>query len=493
MFETLSEKFTGIFSRLSFKRKLTERNVRDACEEVRVALLEADVHYGVAREFVKRVRDSALGLEITKGVEPGQQFVKIVHDGLVDLLGPTDSKIHFNPSGITVIMMAGLQGSGKTTTCAKLGVMLKKMGRNPVLAAADVQRPAAVQQLIKLGEDIGVPFFAQEKGTPPEICRYALKIAGSMGADTVILDTAGRLHIDDDLMAELEQIAAETVPSEIFLVVDSMTGQDAVNSAKEFNDRLEISGVILTKLDGDARGGAALSVKAVTGKPVKFTGVGEKTDALEEFHPERMASRILGMGDVVSLVEKAQEKIDQEEALRLQERLLSQQFSLDDMLAQFRQVKKLGSMKDTLSMIPGISQMAGPMDFDERDFGRYEAILSSMTKEERGHPEIMEASRRSRIAKGSGTSTGDVQGILKQYREMKRLFSGKGKLAGMFGGMLGQMGVKLPGMGKGGKSGKGLGAAAPAAGGGPGGPSRERRKALRDQRKKERRRKRRKR
>jgi signal recognition particle subunit SRP54 len=437
---------------------------------------------------VKRVRDAALGQEIVKGVEPGQQFVKIVHDELVGLLGPTDARIHFNPSGPTVIMMAGLQGAGKTTTCAKLGVMLKKKGRNPVLAAADVQRPAAVQQLIKLGEDIGVPFFAQEKGTPVGICRYALSIAKSLGSDTVILDTAGRLHIDDELMVELEQIARETIPSEIFLVVDAMTGQDAVNSAKEFNERLEISGVILTKLDGDARGGAALSVKAVTGKPVKFTGIGEKADALEEFYPERMASRILGMGDVVSLVEKAQEKIDQDEAMRLQERLLSQQFTLDDMLAQFRQVKKLGSIKDTLSMIPGMSQMAGPMDFDEREFARYEAILSSMTKEERAHPEIIESSRRSRIANGSGTRPGDVQGILKQYREMKRLFSGKGKFAGMFGGMLGNMGVKLPvGKGKAGKGGRAAGA------GGLGGPSKERRKALREQRRKERRKKRRKR
>jgi len=477
MFESLTDKLSGLVNRLRFKPTLTERNISQACEEVRVALLEADVNYSVANDFVARVSAQALGQRIIEGVAPGQQFVKIVYDELVRLLGPTDGTIHFRPSGVTVILMAGLQGSGKTTTAAKLAVLLKKRGRNPLLAAADVQRPAAIEQLKRLGDSVGVPFFAEEKGIPPEICRFAVKIAESMGRDTVILDTAGRLHVDDELMRELEQIAAETVPSEIFLVVDAMTGQDAVNSAKEFNERLEISGVILTKLDGDARGGAALSVKAVTGKPVKFVGVGEKTDALEEFHPERMASRILGMGDVVTLVEKAQEKLDREEALKFREKLITQQFTLEDMLQQFRQVKKLGSVRDTLAMIPGFSTIAGPVEFDDREFARLEGIICSMTKEEREHPEILNPSRRARIARGSGTTPGDVSALVRQYVEMKKLFSGKGRLAGMFSGLLGQMGLKIPASGPAGAVGR------------FGAPSPERRAQLRELRKKERRKK----
>jgi signal recognition particle subunit SRP54 len=480
MFEALTEKLSGLVGKLRFKAKLTERNVADACEEVRVALLEADVNYGVARAFVKRVKEKALGQEVIRGVDPGQQFVKVVYDEMVDLLGPTDSTIHFRPKGITVILMAGLQGAGKTTTCAKLAVMLKKKGRKPMLAAADVQRPAAIEQLKRLGDSIGVPFFAEQKGQPEEICQFAIKIADSMGLDTVILDTAGRLHVDEDLMQEVENISRTTMPSEIFLVVDAMTGQDAVNSAKEFNERLEVSGLILTKLDGDARGGAALSIKAVSGKPVKFVGMGEKTEAIEPFYPDRMASRILGMGDVVSLVEKAQEKIDQEEARKLQERMFSQQFTLEDMLQQFRQVRKLGNIKDTLSMIPGLGAMAGPMDGGEKDLARFEAIICSMTPEERAHPEIVEARRRSRIARGSGTTPNDVSGLLKQYREIRKIFSGRGKFAGMFQGLLGNMGMKLPGMKK-----------APDQAASPFGaaPSKQRRAELRQQRKKERRKK----
>jgi signal recognition particle subunit SRP54 len=477
MFDALTEKLSGLVSKLRFKPKLTERNVAEACEEVRVALLEADVNYAVAREFVARVKAQALGQEVLKGVDPGQQFVKIVYDEMVALLGPTDSTIHFRPKGITVIMMAGLQGSGKTTTSAKLAVMLKNKGRKPMLAAADVQRPAAIEQLKRLGDSIGVPFFAEAKGQPEEICRFAVKIAESMQLDTVILDTAGRLHVDEDLMQEVERISVATMPSEIFLVVDAMTGQDAVISAKEFNERLEVSGLILTKLDGDARGGAALSIKAVSGKPVKFVGMGEKTDALEEFHPDRMAGRILGMGDVVSLVERAQEKIDQDEAKRLQERMFSAQFTLEDMLQQFRQVKKLGSLKDTLSMIPGLGAMTGPMDVDEREFAQFEAIICSMTPEERAHPEIVDSARRKRVATGSGTSTNAVMMLLKQYREMRKLLSGRGKFAGMFQGLLGNMGMKMPGM-------KAAAAARSPVGGAP---SKERRTELRLQRKKERR------
>jgi signal recognition particle subunit SRP54 len=486
MFDSLTEKFTGIINKLRFKPRITAKNIREACEEVRVALLEADVHYQVARDFVKRVGDQALGVEVIGGVDPGQQFVKIVHDELIALLGPTDSAIHFRPKGVTVIMMAGLQGSGKTTTCAKLAVTLMKQGRHPMLVAADVQRPAAIKQLRTMGESVGVPVHEEGRGDPVAICKHAVKAASRSGADTVILDTAGRLHIDEELMEELERISAAALPSEIFLVVDAMTGQDAVNSAKEFNDRLEVSGLVLTKLDGDARGGAALSIKAVTGKPVKLVGTGEKPEDLEPFHPDRMASRILGMGDVVSLVEKAQEKIDRDEALRLQERMLSAEFTMEDMLAQFRQVRKLGNMKDMIGMIPGISQMPGATDFDEREFGRFEAILSSMTKEERAHPEIIDHSRRGRIARGSGTRPGDVSNIMKQHRMMKQMFMGKGKLAGMLGGMMGSLGMKIPGLGKRAKQSSGGSAAF-------GGPSKERRKALREQRKKERRRKRRKR
>jgi len=492
MFDSLTDKFSSILGKLRFKTRITEKNIRDACEEVRVALLEADVNYAVAREFVKTVAAQAVGFEVIKGVDPAQQFIKIVHDELVHLLGATDGTIHFRPKGVTVIMMAGLQGSGKTTTCAKLARLVKSHGRHPLLVAADVQRPAAIQQLIKMGELVETPVHTEGQGDPVRICRNAVKAASKQGLDTVILDTAGRLHVDDDLMRELEEISAATLPSELFLVVDAMVGQDAVNSAKEFNDRLEISGVILTKLDGDARGGSALSVKAVTGKPIKFAGLGEKIDQLEEFHSDRMAGRILGMGDIVSLVEKAQDTIDQEEALKMQERLLSAQFTMDDMLTQFRQVRKMGSMKDTLSMIPGMSQMTGGAAIDDRDFARYEAILSSMTPDERTHPEVIRASRANRIAKGSGTSPADVSNIIKQYREMKKLFSGKGKLAGMFGGLLGNMGIKLP-KGKRGKAGMG---AAPGMGGGAApmaGPSKERRKELRDRRKKERRNKRRKR
>jgi len=486
MFESLADKFSGIIGKLRFKQRLTERNVGEACEEVRVALLEADVHFAVAREFVGTVRQKALGVEVLQGVEPGQQFVKIVYDALVNLLGPTDATVHYLPKGATVILMAGLQGSGKTTTCAKLANLVKRRGRQPLLVAADVQRPAAIEQLRRMGELVDCPVYDEGVGDPVRICRNAVRAAEKTGRDTVILDTAGRLHVDDDLMRELEEVASATAPSEIFLVADSMTGQDAVNSAKEFNDRLEISGLILTKLDGDARGGAALSIKSVTGKPVKFVGVGEKTDALEEFHPDRMASRILGMGDVVSLVERAQQKIDQDEALRLQERLLSAQFTLDDMLGQFRQLRKMGSVKDTIAMLPGAAAMLGGTELDEREFARMEAILSSMTPTERAHPELLDGSRRARIARGSGTTAGDIAMVIKQYREMKKLFSGKGKLADMFSGMLGGMGIKLP-FGK--KAGGGLGGGVAAAAG----PSRDKRKELREQRKKERRKQRRKR
>ena len=445
MFDSLSQKFGAIFSRLTGKGRITERNVADACEEVRMALLEADVNYRVARDFVKRVREAAVGEEVLRGVDPAQQFVKIVHDELVGLLGPTEAQIRYNQSGPTVIMMAGLQGSGKTTTAAKMAVRLRKEGRNPMLVAADVQRPAAVEQLKVLGNQVDVPVHSEKGASPPDICGRAAVAAGLQGCDVIILDTAGRLHIDEDLMEELVEIARRTRPQEVLLVCDAMTGQDAVNSAREFNDRLEISGVVLTKLDGDARGGAALSVKAVTGKTIRFVGVGEKMKDLEPFHPDRMAGRILGMGDVVTLVEKAQETIDQEEALKMQERLLSAQFTLEDLLNQFRQVKKMGSLSDVLGMIPGLGQQFSGANIDDRELARFEAMISSMTKEERSSPEIIDVGRRRRVAAGSGTTPNDVGVLLKQYREMRKMFSGKGRFAGMLQGL-------VPGLGAGGTS-----------------------------------------
>jgi len=441
MFESLTQKFGSIFSRLTGKGRITEKNVADACEEVRMALLEADVNFRVARDFVKRVREAAVGEEVLRGVDAAQQFVKIVHDELVDLLGPEDATIQFSPSGPTVIVMAGLQGSGKTTTSAKLAVRLRKEGRNPMLVAADVQRPAAVEQLKVLGAQVNVPVHSEEGASPPDICARALVAAKLQGCDVIILDTAGRLHIDEELMEELVEVVRRVRPQEILLVCDAMTGQDAVNSAREFNERLEISGVVLTKLDGDARGGGALSVKAVTGKRIKFAGVGEKMADLEPFHPERMAGRILGMGDVVSLVEKAQETIDQEEALKMQERLLSAQFSLEDLLNQFRQIKKMGSLSDILGMIPGLGAQFAGANIDDSELGRFEAMISSMTRDERSHPEVIDASRRRRIAAGSGSTTNDVGVLLKQYREMKRMFAGKGRFAEMLQGVIPGMGA----------------------------------------------------
>ncbi len=433
MFENISRRFTDIFQRIGPRKRLTESNVKDTLREVRVALLEADVSFEVLKPFLTRVEAKALGEEVLKGVNPGHQFIKIVHEELVELMGPVDSSIQFAEKGPTVILMAGLQGSGKTTTCGKLSLLLsKKQKRKPLLVAADVQRPAAIEQLKTLGKQLGFPVYSEAGAPPPQICRNAIDFAKREGRDTVILDTAGRLHIDEEMMAEVRDVAKRTNPHEVFLVCDAMVGQDAVKSAREFNEQLELTGVILTKLDGDARGGAALSVKAVTGKPIKFIGVGEKLDGtLEPFRPEGMAERILGMGDVVSLVSRVQEHIDQDEAAKLQEKLLGNTFTLNDFLAQLGTLKKMGSMKEMMKLIPGMGQMMDGLDeFDDSEVNRVEAVIQSMTVKERNRPEILNTSRRDRIAKGAGVERIEVDDLLKQFSAMKKVMDGLGRGGG---------------------------------------------------------------
>jgi len=415
MFESLTDKFTGVFRKMSGRGRISEQNVRDAMGEVRTALLEADVHYRVVRQFCDDVVQKALGQEVIKSLHPGQMMVKIVHDELVALMGPVDSRIYYVSPPPTIIMMAGLQGSGKTTTCGKLGKKILAAGKSPMLVACDLQRPAAVEQLSIIGEQAGVPVFRMEgEKNPVRVARQAVKWARKNDRDVVIVDTAGRLHIDQEMMKQAQDIAKAVNPHQIYLVCDAMTGQDAVNSAREFNERLELDGVILTKFDSDARGGAALSVKAVTGKPVKFMGVGEKLDDLEEFHADRMAGRILGMGDVVSLVEKAQQQFDANEAAKMQEKMAKGRFTLDDFLAQMRQMKKMGPLKEILKMMGmGGAEMAGMVQGDE--LKGMESIILSMTPAEREEPNIVEASRRRRIARGSGADPQDVSGLIKQF------------------------------------------------------------------------------
>ena len=435
MFESLSNNFQSLLGRLSGKSRITEANVKDALREVRVALLEADVNLGVARDFINRVKEKALGEDVIKGVDAGQMIVKIISDELVDLMGgPEAAPIGFSEAPPTVILMAGLQGTGKTTTCGKLALRLKKEGRNPLLVAADLQRPAAVDQLETLGRELEVAVHAERDKKPPDVCANAVKKASADGHDVVILDTAGRLHVDDDLMNEVADVAKRTQPHEIFLVLDAMTGQDAVNSAKAFNERLELTGVILTKLDGDARGGAALSVKAVTGKPIKFVGVGEKLDKLDAFHPDRMAERILGMGDVVSLVEKAQEVIDEEEAQAQAEKMFLGSFTLEDFLGMITKIRSMGPMKDLLGMLPGMGNMQG-LNIDEKQFDRTQAIIQSMTLKERLHPEVINVSRRSRIARGSGTTVDLVNELLRNFKQMRKMMQQMKKM-GVLGNML---------------------------------------------------------
>jgi signal recognition particle subunit SRP54 len=399
-------------------------------KEVRKALLEADVNYAVVKDFTKSCIDAAMGAEVIKSLHPGEVMVKIVNDELVKLMGPVDPKIYYVSPGPTVVMLAGLQGSGKTTTAAKLAKYVMAEGRKPMMVADDLHRPAAIEQLKTLGEQIGVDVHAEQSKDAVKVAKNGIKEAKKRGCDVVIVDTAGRLHIDEEMMGEITQVAKATTPHQIYLVCDAMTGQDAVNSAKEFNEKLELDGVILTKLDGDARGGAALSVKAVTGKPIKFVGVGEKLDKLEQFHPDRMASRILGMGDVVTLVEKAQEQFDEEEAEKLQKKMAKGQFGFDDFLKQLNAMKKMGGMKDMLKLIPGVGRQIGQLDFDDREINRMEGIVHSMTSEERQDPDIIDAGRRRRIARGSGRSTQDVAGLVKTFRQsrtmMQAMSNGKG-------------------------------------------------------------------
>jgi signal recognition particle subunit SRP54 len=424
MFESLSEKLSKTFKKLKGQGKLTEKNIEEALKEVRMALLEADVNYRVVKKFVEDIRQSAMGQEVLDSLSPGQQVIKIVYEELIRLMGGSRQELNLTGRTPFTLMLVGLQGSGKTTTAGKLALHLRKKGRNPYLVPADIYRPAAIEQLQKLGSQLGIPVHDTEKNRKPEdTCREALSMAGSVGADILIMDTAGRLHIDDELMAELVRIKERVSPTEILLVADAMTGQDAVNVAKRFNDLLDISGVILTKMEGDARGGAALSVKAVTDKPIKFIGVGEKLDALEPFFPDRLASRILGMGDMLSLIEKAQEEFDEKEALKLAKKLRKREFDLEDFLSQLRQLKKLGSLEQIMSMLPGMGQLKQlkNMKPDEKDLVRVEAIINSMTKEERGNYKSVNGSRRRRIALGSGTTIQDVNRLLKNFAQTKKM------------------------------------------------------------------------
>jgi signal recognition particle subunit SRP54 len=420
MFETLTQRFNDVFRNLRGRGRISEENVAEAMRAVRTALLEADVNIEVANEFCQSVQQKAIGAEVIKTLKPDQVMIKIVHDELVELMGPVDPRIPFVSPGPTVILMAGLQGSGKTTTCGKLARMIMSRAKRPMMVAADLKRPAAIDQLEVVGEQVGVPVYT-ERGhqNPVKVCRNGIKEAKKSDRDVVILDTAGRLAIDEELMAEIAKVASTTTPDQIYLVLDAMTGQDAVATAKAFNERLEIDGLILTKFDSDTRGGAALSAKRVTGKPIKFMGVGEKLDAIEPFHPDRIAGRILGMGDVLSLVEKAQEQYDAEEAARLEKRMASGKFSLDDFVLQLRKMKKMGSMKDILKKIPGVSDQLGDMEVDDGELTQIEAVVMSMTTRERANPSIIDASRRRRIARGSGTDPKDVSAVVKQFTMMR--------------------------------------------------------------------------
>ena len=432
MFEALTEKFSDVFRRLSGRGRITEANVGEAMREVRTALLEADVHYQVVRKFCDDVTAKALGQEVLKSLHPGQFMVKIVHDELVSLMGPVDSRIYYVTPPPTILMLAGLQGSGKTTTAGKLARLVASQGKHPALVACDLQRPAAVDQLAIIAGQVGVPIFRVEGQTNPvRVGREAIPWAAKNECDVLIVDTAGRLHIDEEMMAQACDIASTIKPHQIYLVCDAMTGQDAVNSAREFNQRLELDGVILTKFDSDARGGAALSVKAVTGKPIKFIGVGEKLDKLEPFHPDRMAGRILGMGDVVSLVEKAQQEFDVTQAAKLQEKMAKGKFTLTDFLGQIKQMQKLGPLKEVLKLMPGMGEQMKAMQMSGDELESMEAIIHSMTPAEREDPTIIEASRRRRIARGSGAEPQDVSGMVKSF----------GMVAGMMKQMAG-MGAK---------------------------------------------------
>jgi signal recognition particle subunit SRP54 len=442
MLDTLTEKLSGVFRNLSGRGRISEENVREAMRDVRTALLEADVNFKVVKDFTDRVQQKALGQEVIKSLQPGQLMVKIVYDELVGLMGPVDTRIYFVQPPPTVIMMCGLQGSGKTTTCGKLAQFLLSKGHHPMLAAADLQRPAAVEQLRVLGEQVGAPVYLDQskvaphgevaKGAAVAVCRAAIHEAKESGRDVVILDTAGRLHVDDELMGELRDINAQLKPHQIYLVLDAMSGQDAVNSAKAFNEQLEIDGLILTKFDSDTRGGALLSAKVITGKPVKFLGVGEKLDRLEEFRPEGMAQRILGMGDILGLVNEAMTKFDQEEQARLAAKLEKGQFTLEDFMSQMGQITKLGPMSKVIGMIPGMSEMTKQLGGDgvvEQQIVTMRAIYDSMNKKERVKPDMLDGPRRRRIARGAGVEPNEVSQFMKQFettRDMMRAVGGMG-------------------------------------------------------------------
>ena len=434
-FEGLSSRLQDITRKLRGKTRITESDLKEVLREVKLALLEADVNYKIVKDFVKVIEEKALGQDVLKSLTPGQQIVKIVKDELIDLLGGEDSKISFSSNPPTIIMLVGLQGSGKTTTAGKLANIIRKQGKKPLLVACDVYRPAAIKQLQVVGKQLDIPVYANETTKDVAlIARQSINQAMSKMNDVIILDTAGRLHIDEELMQELKNIKADVRPHEILLVVDSMTGQDAVNVASSFNENLGIDGVILTKLDGDTRGGSALSVKKVTGKPIKFAATGEKLSDIEEFHPDRMASRILGMGDVLSIIEKAEETFDMEETMKLEKKLKKQGFDLEDYLAQLKQIKKMGSFSGILKMLPGMDALKN-VEIDDKEFDKIEAIISSMTKEERRDPKILNGSRRLRIAKGSGTTVQDINKFMNSFemtqKMMKKMTSNKGVMKKM--------------------------------------------------------------
>jgi signal recognition particle subunit SRP54 len=441
MFENLSDKLDAVFKKLKGHGKLTEQNIQEGLKEVRMALLEADVHYRVVKKFVADIKERALGQEVMKSLTPGQQVIKIVNEKLTELMGSTHEALILSGAAPVSLMLVGLQGSGKTTTAGKLAVFLRKQGRKPYLVPADVYRPAAIEQLAKLGSQLNTPVFPSDpKMDPVDICRNARVASLKEGCDTLLIDTAGRLHIDEALMGELSRIKTMVKPAEILLVADAMTGQDAVNIAKSFDDLLDISGVVLTKMDGDARGGAALSIKAVTNKPIKFVGVGEKLSDLETFHPDRMASKILGMGDVLTLIEKAQSVVDQKEAAELEKKLRKSEFTLEDFRNQMVQVRKMGSLSEMIGMIPGMGKIKQlkNVEVDDRELIHIEAIINSMTPLERKRYAIINGSRRKRIAKGSGTSVQEVNKLLKNYAQVMKMIKqiNKGGMRGLGRGML---------------------------------------------------------
>ncbi len=422
VFEGFSEKIQGIMKKIRGKSRITEEDIKAISRELKLALLEADVNFKVVKDFISKISEKAMGQDVLKSLTPGQQIVKIVNEELIDLLGREPSKLNFNSNGITVILMAGLQGSGKTTASAKIANFVRKNGKKPMLIACDVYRPAAIDQLEVLGKQLDIPVFSiRSEKNVAKIATEGIKEAKQKGNNVVIVDTAGRLHIDEELMNELIELKKAINPTEVLLVIDAMTGQDALNVATSFNEKLEIDGIVMSKLDGDTRGGAALSAKAVTGKPIKFASVGEKLSDLEPFYPDRMASRILGMGDVLSLIEKAQESFEEEEAIALEKKLRDATFSLEDFLAQMRQIKKMGPISQLLGMIPGVGAQLKNIEIDDKQVARVEAIVLSMTPQERRKPEIINASRKKRIALGCGMQVQDVNRLLKQFEEMRKM------------------------------------------------------------------------